>query len=224
MDIHDPCSKCLNPVGPDAVLLKNGCYMCPACYQRAYPSKIKKEEPQRFFVSVEGVLAVVITVGVFVGGYFIYSNHVASEKTERALAEKNRIERELKDEIDRKSEVERNEKIRVETKLAQEAREKKFIADRAASKLEERMRVEEQQKKFQEIRDRAAAEKLRIEEKELAQRREAELKTQLEAKAEQDKLKTISAAQRAEALATVAEQDKIISRICLLYTSDAADE
>ena len=37
IDPSQTCSKCHAPIGSDAVFLKNGSYMCPACFQRAYP-------------------------------------------------------------------------------------------------------------------------------------------------------------------------------------------
>src|SRR5438874_10402330 len=84
-DSPQTCAKCLAPVGNDAVFLKNGTYMCPSCYQRAFPVKKAPDKPKRFDVSVEGVIAIVAVIGVFVLGYFIY-NHIAEQRRVEAIA------------------------------------------------------------------------------------------------------------------------------------------
>ena len=117
-----PCSKCLQPAGNDAVLLKNGCYMCPACYQRAYPVKAMSSGPKRVVVSVEGVLAILLTVGGMYGANALYQHHVKTTEAE-AIAQKQAEELAEK----------RQREDRAAQEAAQEAARKKQEADRLAA-------------------------------------------------------------------------------------------
>lgn len=86
MDPSETCAKCMTPVGNDAVFLKNGTYMCPTCYQRMYPAKKAPSRPKRIDISVEGVIAILAVIGVFVGGYFTYKYVTESRRAEAVAA------------------------------------------------------------------------------------------------------------------------------------------
>ena len=100
------CAKCLQEVGDEAVFLRNGTHMCPACYQRAYPLKPVAEKPKRIDVSVEGVLTILAVAGLLILCYkafelYQHSSHDAAlqaiqqkEKERLELEHVERVERE----------------------------------------------------------------------------------------------------------------------------------
>jgi len=175
-----PCSRCLEPVGDDAVLLKNGLYMCPSCYQYRYPVK-KEVNPQRFFVSVEGVLAVVLTVGGMVGAYTVYKNHLQSARTEalelKAAEEAAEIrKKELRDVVDVARQKDDSERIAAEAQRALKREADKVAAAEALVRENEQKRIalEEKNKAEQERKAALAAERERTETLEGAKKRAAE--------------------------------------------------
>ncbi len=120
MDQPQTCAKCMAPIGNDAVFLKNGTYLCPACYQRAYPAGEGKKAPKRFDVSVEGIIAIIAVTGVCFLGYKVYNHFVDSKAEERRIA----LEREQREEQQRADELAaadaRSRKAEIERKAADE--------------------------------------------------------------------------------------------------------
>lgn len=163
-----PCSKCLNPVDNDAVLLKNGLYMCPTCYQRAYPAQEMKPDRQRFYVSVEGVLAVLLIIGSMYGGHLLYKNHMESVRAEA-------LEKKLADDL--------AEKHALESRAIAEAAQKKMEHERVVREAERKALQEASR-----VQDEARTKELELKRQQEAQKdRLAEAKRQAEAQAEIDR-------------------------------------
>ncbi len=114
----DHCAKCLCQVGADAVVLKNGSSLCPACYQRLYPAQKEPEKPKRISISVEGVIAIVAVIGLFGIGYKVFQHVSETNKAEMRAA---------------KDALEAAEKRRLEDKAEQEAYAQKMEAQRVAA-------------------------------------------------------------------------------------------
>ncbi len=178
MDQPQTCAKCMAPIGNDAVFLKNGTYLCPACYQRAYPAGEGKKAPKRFDVSVEGIIAIIAVTGVCFLGYKVYNHFVDSKAEERriALEREQREEQQRADELaaadarSRKAEIERkaaDERLKAEReakekgiKLSMAARDQQIELgkiERERKYLEEQKRVTEREAKEKAERDALAA-------------------------------------------------------------------
>ena len=84
----EQCAKCLQPVGKDAVTLKNGTCMCPECFQLTYPAAPREtmQKPRNTHISVEAVLASLLIIGAIVGGYLFYRNQQETKRLESAEA------------------------------------------------------------------------------------------------------------------------------------------
>ncbi|HLX63876.1 MAG TPA: hypothetical protein VKX17_21570 [Planctomycetota bacterium] len=177
-DVPQTCAKCLEPVSSDAVFLKNGTYMCPACYQRFYGKKGEPGKSKNIFVSVEGIIAIVAVIGVFVLGYFIYDYVEKSRKEERKTAQA----------AEERAEALRKEEIAASEERARRAEESHRIdMDRQERLQKERIQAAAiaDAKRAEELKlKKAEAERLKIEEeKKLAEFREKQKRDDAEAKA-----------------------------------------
>ncbi len=179
------CAKCHTLVGSDAVFLKNGTYMCPACYQRAYPVKAKPGKPKRFDISVEGVIAIIVVAGVVFLGYKVYDYVVASRRAEALAAQKAEEAAEARRLEDQARADERARKAEIFRRETEERLQAERIAKAEAQKLAaaERLKAIELAK--------AEAEKRRLEE----EQRLAAMKKKLEAEKNGDTAEGLKARQ-----------------------------
>ncbi|HLX63875.1 MAG TPA: hypothetical protein VKX17_21565 [Planctomycetota bacterium] len=136
------CAKCQSLLDGTAVFLKNGTYMCPACYQRAFPIKTS-EKPRRIDISTNGFLAVAAVIGLFYAGYKVVQFVMDYNRNEARLAQEAEEAAERRYREDAQAAEARHKAAELGQKAAESARQSKLDAVKLAA--EERAKEHERQ-------------------------------------------------------------------------------
>ncbi|MEI6236668.1 MAG: hypothetical protein WCT04_26725 [Planctomycetota bacterium] len=220
MNPVQPCSKCLNPAGHDAVVLRNGSLTCQACFQRDCTPTVKTKTPSLSIISNEGVLAVILLIGCISGVIMIYRNQQETASAEKREREKSEAAAAKKADDERAYTAERRAKFEAEARAAEVKRDADARAYREAIRLEteaQRAKAEQHEIERHLLNERRTAE---FEAKTLAEVRAAALeKQQKDLKDQADQAREIGALTQkrakeiAEITALIKEQETLIMKL-----------